>query len=481
MLSWVSLTACTTPAQDHALLLLLNQIALDPRGQILINALCALAKQKGEKAEILIVHSKEEALPRPDLAQRQPGNVWRIHLPTLQRQAQQISQVVDELAAVYNNMTGILEGKDPFGGEGCKPEFDKTLEARWKNWRDEHCHLNNITTLLQNFIARLQKKRDDGEACESATEIVLKRLDNLKACDDLNDINHIIDLINLFDLIQNLKAQGQKDQQQTKTHPVEFETFLKKLNNSINLKAPSQNLNELLYKKLHPDEKYRFHFRPLLKALKHLNDFDNLIQDLRAQWQEGQCYGGIRRDDFKSLFKGAGQDDNIPGMTVCLSSPVWRTIPVPPLWENIESLKLECMWIDENTHLPQKVKRLEFNHCEISSFPPIPTGVVELRAPGCQIEQPPDLPTGLVILDLTDNLLTTLTHVPETVQSLHLAYNELQVLRLEKNEALKTLDISNNEQIQRLHLPPHLEKIADYNHGLTSLPRQPDTFRSKQV
>ncbi|CAM3778167.1 NEL domain-containing protein [Bordetella sputigena] len=123
-----------TRQQVQAMRALLDRIGGDVRGKAILHAMTAHYDLLGRAPEIVIRDATNTALVRPSLAQPEHGAPWHLDLDSLRYATTE--QAVQELAAVYNNMTGILQNGDPFldlftdGG----PRLDPQLEQAWSAW-----------------------------------------------------------------------------------------------------------------------------------------------------------------------------------------------------------------------------------------------------------------------------------------------------------------------------------------------------------
>jgi Leucine-rich repeat (LRR) protein len=165
----------------------LQQVKQDPRGHALLRAFDALYKILGQMPVIVLL---EEALPaehrnqknwfRPSLSRPQLGNgVWCCYLsPTVP-----VRQVVAELAAVYNNMTRILEGADPFKRflteERLLPLSDKQA-ACLEQWRREaplfSADAERREEIVRQIRHQFQRKRSYGSMGLTHLRALLKRI-----------------------------------------------------------------------------------------------------------------------------------------------------------------------------------------------------------------------------------------------------------------------------------------------------------------
>jgi Leucine-rich repeat (LRR) protein len=133
--------------QIDAVRALLARLEADPHGKPILSALHAYHELRGEAPEIVLIHGEDPIWPRPSIARYTPGRVWNLNLDALDQESrggaeQGLETVHDntpavrELAAVYNNMTALLERGNPFIDlpPGSEPPLPAQLEAAWTQW-----------------------------------------------------------------------------------------------------------------------------------------------------------------------------------------------------------------------------------------------------------------------------------------------------------------------------------------------------------
>lgn len=128
------------PPPPTALKALLTRMQDNERGAAILRAMRAHHERHGEAPRIVLIGGEQAraqaggaAVPaRPTMAVREPTHLWHLDLNAITRQT--TTQAVDELAAVYNNMTGILEpGHRLESPRGLAP-LPAELEAVWDDW-----------------------------------------------------------------------------------------------------------------------------------------------------------------------------------------------------------------------------------------------------------------------------------------------------------------------------------------------------------
>ncbi|HTK00053.1 MAG TPA: NEL-type E3 ubiquitin ligase domain-containing protein, partial [Bordetella sp.] len=123
-----------TVAQVDALRALLDRLAADDHGAAILNAMTACHELLGKAPEIVLAGGSGAVGLRPSLGRPVPGQTWNLDLDALRFDATEAA--VRELAAVYNNLTGILQNADPFDVmlEAGMPPVDPGLERAWAEW-----------------------------------------------------------------------------------------------------------------------------------------------------------------------------------------------------------------------------------------------------------------------------------------------------------------------------------------------------------
>ncbi|OZI26568.1 hypothetical protein CAL26_04385 [Bordetella genomosp. 9] len=123
-----------TPAKRDGVLALLNRVQADPRGRTILSAMSAYHELTGKTADIVLQTGNDALLPRPSLASPLRGPRWNLALDALAND--RLESSVQELAAVYNNLTGIGEGEDPYAAilASGGPPLAADEEAALANW-----------------------------------------------------------------------------------------------------------------------------------------------------------------------------------------------------------------------------------------------------------------------------------------------------------------------------------------------------------
>lgn len=113
---------------------LLARLQAHPRGKAILSAMRAYHELQGEAPRIVLLDNQGAAGLRPTLRRPMRGTTWHLNLNAVK--ATSTEAAVRELAAVYNNMTGILQRADPLREvlNGGGPPLHAELETSWTKW-----------------------------------------------------------------------------------------------------------------------------------------------------------------------------------------------------------------------------------------------------------------------------------------------------------------------------------------------------------
>jgi hypothetical protein len=122
-----------TAAQLDAMQQALQRVGQDPVGLTLLRGLQAQHEVAGRGPAIVFPKGAGQAGAAPSSAGA-GGAVWELDPEAFN--ALPADEAVRKLASVYDDMTGILSGRRPFGDLPVrgKPEVDQALETAWKDW-----------------------------------------------------------------------------------------------------------------------------------------------------------------------------------------------------------------------------------------------------------------------------------------------------------------------------------------------------------
>jgi Leucine-rich repeat (LRR) protein len=123
-----------SPAQRDGVRDLLATLQTHPRGKAILSAMQAYYELRGEAPRIVLLDGQNGSALRPALRRPQRGLAWHLDLNAMNAGSREAA--VKELAAVYNNMTGILQHADPLRDvlAGGGPSLHGDLDSAWTKW-----------------------------------------------------------------------------------------------------------------------------------------------------------------------------------------------------------------------------------------------------------------------------------------------------------------------------------------------------------
>ena len=134
--------------------------------------------------------------------------------------------------------------------------------------------------------------------------------------------------------------------------------------------------------------------------------------------------------------------------------------------------------IDAWTVANDPTKPLQLIGLGLTRLPSLPDNLQILMCANNQLTRlPSELPNELIVLQCANNQLTQLPELPYTLTSLSCGSNKLTQLPPELPDKLIELECSNNELRSFPELPDDLEKLLCYNNKLTRLPEPPSTLQ----
>ncbi|EBQ5732291.1 E3 ubiquitin-protein ligase SspH2, partial [Salmonella enterica] len=156
---------------------------------------------------------------------------------------------------------------------------------------------------------------------------------------------------------------------------------------------------------------------------------------------------------------------------------------LPPLPAGLVVLTVSGNQLTSLPPLPAGLQTLSVAGNQLTSLPPLPAGLRRLLVAGNQLTSLPPLPAGLQVLSVSDNQLTSLPLLPAGLELLTLERNP-QLVRLPPlPEGLQTLSVDANPQLTRLPaLPSGLELLTlERNPQLVRLPPLPEGLQTLSV
>jgi Leucine-rich repeat (LRR) protein len=219
-----------------------------------------------------------------------------------------------------------------------------------------------------------------------------------------------------------------------------------------------------------------------------------LIENLRTDLKQMQCYGGLTHADFHQLMKE-------------LRWGCQDSLPVAPTAVNLRSASMQTRYCTNfsSSHFPSDMADIgPYQHkgrvaqgCA-SALPPLPPdlealcldayprpdlsalplGLKVLRIRQAGLTSVPRLPAGLKTLDLAENALTGLDNLPAGLQTLIVSGNPLRSLPEVLPAGLTRLE-ADGAGLERLPaLPEPLEHLSVCRNQLATLPALPPGLRN---
>jgi Leucine-rich repeat (LRR) protein len=436
-----------TTEQGQAIRALFSRIKADDRGQMILRAMVAHHQWVKETPEIVLRGTSDAALPRPSLNAPILGKTWYLDLAALADSTTEA--VVDELAAVYNNLTDILQnragsiftivpregrmvfprGRIPYNADHlANVQLPSEFERAWTRWlsnsRPGERRIREAA--IASMRHQLKEQRLYGGIDQPAL-LALVRKESKKGPFRmrLNFSGHLLDSVPpLPDMLEILYISNN----QIKT--------LDNLPSGLKaLEAVKAGLEKL------PAE--------LPAGLAYLDVRDNGLASLPALPETlrklDASNNGLR--EFPSKCPGALEELSLIGNHI-------TRIP-NDLHAGLRKLHLSSNPLKQLPDTwPVGLKELDLSNTGITQFPNnLPAGLRLLRLNNNPLTQLPDIwPPGLEILDLTG---TGITEFPKNLPA-----------------GLRVLGLDNIPWTWRLDTwPPGLQELSLLNTGITQFPR----------
>ncbi|OZI19666.1 hypothetical protein CAL26_18895 [Bordetella genomosp. 9] len=405
-----------TPQQAELVAVLFDRIVGDRRGRAILNALSACHDWLGRTPEIVLL--PDPAIPgavRPALDRPETGRTWYLDLQALRYGNTQ--SVVHELAAVYNNMTGLLQNQDPFDGLLAEawPPINARLEKAWANWLAMD-PMSPVDLIL------------DGELDTAAP--TPRRL----------TVRH------LRLQLREMACYGGLDRS--------------------TMKAVLRNQHGRLDTKLNLSHRNLDSIPPLPRDISVLNVSNNLIND----WRNLPVGLTVLDAEATGMHK---LPDNLPAglkeLNVTNNRLAQAPLVLPP---GLTRLGLTGNRLVVAPALPAGLKELLIAQNELSSLPAeLPAGLELLDASSNALVRLPDsLPAGLRVLHVSHNRLERLPVLPDGLTELDVGWNSLDALP-DLPTQLRVLEAASN-RLESLpaSLPRDLEMLIVPRNRLQRLP-----------
>ncbi|CAM3778039.1 NEL domain-containing protein [Bordetella sputigena] len=426
-----------TQAQVDAVRALLDRIAGNPRGKAILNAMIAHYELLGEAPDIVLREGVHATRPRPSVDHPMPGKTWYLDLGMLRVTGSEAA--VQELAAVYNNMTGILQNMDPFGALVAQggPPLDPQLEQAWAAW---------ITHGAGGAVGAmgLQRRRAPGVIGRQATVSHLRvQLREARCYGGLNQAA-LKTLLRHADGRTTMKIDL-SGRRLDSVPPLPADTRLLSLSNNPirDWRNLPQGLTVLSAERVHMRA-----LPPNLPASLHdLNVSNNLLRN---------------------------RDMVLPPRLERLEIAHNRLASLPALPATVRELVVSDNALEAlPAGMPVELRLLNVNGNVLTELPAdLPAGLEVLLARGNRFAAlPHPLPAGLREVDLSSNMLETLPALPAEPRVLDVRSNRLSALPEDLPGTLEVLIASRN-RLRRLpaRLPAQLEFLGLQFNAIDALP-----------
>jgi Leucine-rich repeat (LRR) protein len=417
----------------------LSRIDADPRGRAILGALWAHHNMLREAPEIVLREAGDVALTRPSLNETVRGRVWNMDLDALA--AEPTESAVNELAAVYNNMTGILQGRDPFDAlmSQGKPAMDRKLEQAWAQWLSVDRQSGLFIDAASNGEGLVHTSR------YRAIAMLRLQLQELRCYGGL-------DRPTLHGLLEG--RQG------TAIPTMRVDLSQMRLDSIPPLPDDIEAL-DIAHNTI--DE-----LANLPKNLKILKAESAGITKLPMNWPRGLVDLDLSSNELSHLPPW------LPSGLTRLTLAGNSLTTLPPLPETLEDLGIHYNSFTKlPDHLPGRLKHIRAIGNRLSTVPEnLPPGLETLDVANNRLtELPYTLPAGLKTLKASENQLRRLPGtLPARLEMLSVSNNRLTTLP-HLPRGLVTLLVNSNALDQLpAHLPRSLEKIMAADNMLGSLP-----------
>jgi hypothetical protein len=430
---------------------LLARLQAHPRGRAILRAMYAYHDLTGRAPDIVLREGSNSSLPRPSLARSVRSTRWNLDVDALNSGSLDVA--LDELAAIYNNMTGILDGINPFAEamrngtlHDGRSLFDMKQEAAWAYWIKQDPKGYSVgppgtvytrprrQIIVDKLRLQLQSARCHGGVDRSTLIRVLRNRTIIQPVGlrlDLSDLQltAIPPLpIDVHTLIVN-------------NNPITDWSHLPR--NLTTLKAARTRNMSLLMRYLPPrlleldlssNHLTSIAGHRLPRGLTHLTANHNLFVQIPDNLPNGLLYLSLENNilarwpkalpgSLRELRLAHNQFDHLPRNLPpdledldLAGNTFWDISPdtLPPHLKTLNLTNNEDL--GELPKLPETLEILRVGRTGLASLPAsLPPSLRQLHAPGLALNRlPASLPQGLTVLDLSNNRLTALpAHITE--------------------------------------------------------------------
>ncbi|CAM3741555.1 NEL-type E3 ubiquitin ligase domain-containing protein [Bordetella flabilis] len=432
------------PGKVEILQALLDRLATHRRGGAILRALAAHHELLGQVPQIELRDASNAAQARPSLGRPVRGTTWHLDLEALRFGT--TDDAATELAAVYNNMTGLLQNEEPFetllaAGE---PALDASLEQAWSAWTSRQ---PDAGTQAQGQAARYTPVVTLRDLAVSYLRTQLREMRCYGGLDKWTLKSLLWNEAGSWHSRINLSRRG--------------------LDSVPPLPADITSL-----------------------ALSHnpITDWRNLPPGLKVLHAEGTEMTALPANLPKGLIELNVANNSLGRAALVFPSGLQRleigrngltALPaLPRALEHLLIYRNNVRVLPEN--LPPKLREIDASNNELTHIPVrLPASLQFLRLAQNRLSRlPGTLPAGLVELDVSANQLASLPVLPESLQELLVGLNMLEELPARLPRRLETLEAPRN-RLRRLpdDLPRGLTLLDAQRNLITTLPRNIMTLR----
>ncbi|ANN77458.1 hypothetical protein BAU07_10410 [Bordetella flabilis] len=438
-------------ARVEAVQELLVRLQEHPRGRAILRAMHAYHDLTGHAPDIVLREGSNSSLARPSLARSVRSTRWNLDVDALDSGS--LDAALDELAAIYNNMTGILDGINPFAEamrngtlHDGRSLLNMKQEAAWAYWIKQDPTGYSVgppgtvytrprrQIIIDKLRLQLQSARCHGGIDRSTLIGVLRNRNIIQPVGltlDLSEL-HLTAIpplpIDVHTLIVN-------------NNPITDWSRLPR--NLTTLKAAHTRNISLLLRYLPPrlleldlsnNHLTSIAGHRLPRSLTHLTANHNAFTEIPDNLPDGLLCLSLENNmltrwpkalpgSLRQLRVSHNQFDRLPRNMppdlehLDLAGNIFWDISPDTLPPHLKILNLTNNDdLGELPKLPETLEILRVGRTRLSSLPAaLPRSLMQLHAPGLGLNRLPDsLPQGLTVLDLSNNRLTELpAHITE--------------------------------------------------------------------
>ncbi|OZI61638.1 NEL-type E3 ubiquitin ligase domain-containing protein [Bordetella genomosp. 11] len=429
------------PDEVDVLRALFDRIARDRRGLAIMRAMTAHYELTGQAPEI-VLRAAGDAAARPSLDHPTRTHIWQLDLDAIGNVGE---QAIDEFAAVYNNMTGLLQNDDPLvalRAEGL-PALDPRLEQAWDEWRRQG--------------AEAARSGGQGSTAIEPRELALRSLRRQ---------------------LEESRCYGGVDK-------ATFKAILRNERTSRGMKI------DLSHHDLDSVPPLPADVRVLIMSHNPVRDWSHLPERLSVLRAEGTRMTRLPSNLPAGLLE-LDVSGNLLRTPALVFPPGLRRLDIgrnrlgslPLLPASLRELISDGNHLRDLSGLPSELRLVDVSDNQIARLPAnLPAGLKVLYASRNRLAQLPGrLPATLEELDVSSNRLRELTRLPDTLRILDADTNLLEELPDNLPRGMQILAVSNN-RLRGLprDLPPDLRILALQRNDIVELPPGIATLESARI